>query len=136
MNRISSRSISILSVLSLAVVMTVTAFGQTPSAQQSKAEHLDKQQLNTLIASAKTPAEHQRIAQFYEAKAQDYRAQAQQHEAMIAAYKANSSLSTDKNRASTIGHCEYFVQTFKEMAVKSHELAEMHDQMAKAAEQK
>ena len=136
MNRNSARFLSILSVLSLAVVMTVTAFGQTPSAQQSKAEHLDKQQLNVLIASAKTPAEHQRIAQFYEAKAQDYRAQAQQHEAMIAAYKANSSLSTDKNRASTIGHCEYFVQTFKEMAVKSHELAEMHDQMAKAAEQK
>lgn len=136
MNRNSARFLSILSVLSLAVVMAVTALGQTPFAPQSKAEHLDKQQLNVLIASAKTPAEHQRIAQFYEAKAQDYRAQAQQHEAMIVAYKANSSLSTDKNRASTIGHCEYFVQTFKEMAVKSHELAEMHDQMAKAAEQK
>lgn len=66
-----------------------------------------------------------------EAKALDYRAQAQEHESMIAAYKANSSLSTKKNRASTIGHCEYFDQTFKDKAVKSHELAQLHEQMDK-----
>lgn len=93
------RIFAVLSVLSLAFVMTVAAFGQTPSAV--KPEHLSKQQLNTLIATAKTPAEHERIAKFYEASAQDYRAQASEHEAMVAAYKANSSLSTDKNRAST-----------------------------------
>lgn len=89
-----------------------------------------------MIATAKTPAEHERIAQFYEAKARDYRTQEQEHEAMIAAYKANSSLSTDKNYASTIGHCEYFVQTFREMAVKSHELAQLHEQMVKDAGKK
>lgn len=130
------RTFAALSVLSLVFVMTVAAFGQTASRAQSKPEHLDKQQLNTLIATAKTPAEHERIAQFYEARAQDFRAQANEHEAMVAAYKANSSLSNDKNRASTIGHCEYFVQTFKEMAAKSHELAQLHEQMAKDAEQK
>ena len=55
---------------------------------------------------------------------------------MIAAYKANSSLSTEKNRSSTIGHCEYFVKTFKEMAIKSQELAKLHEQMAKDTDQK
>lgn len=130
------RTFAVLSALSLAFVLTAAAFGQTPSTSQPKPEHLSKQQLNTLIATAKTPSEHERIAQFYEAKAQDYRAQAKEHEAMVAAYKANSSLSTEKNQASTIGHCEYFVQTFKEMAVKSHELAQLHEQMAKTAEQK
>jgi hypothetical protein len=63
------RTLSILSILSLAFVMTVAAFGQTASTPQSKPEHLGKRQLNTLIATAKTPAEHQRIAQYYEAKA-------------------------------------------------------------------
>ena len=33
----------------------------------------------------KPPAEHERIARFYEAKARDYRAQEQEHEAMVAA---------------------------------------------------
>ncbi|HEX9198440.1 MAG TPA: hypothetical protein VF865_02700 [Acidobacteriaceae bacterium] len=126
------RAVSILSVLSLALVMTVAAFGQTPA----KPQHLSKQQLNTLIATAKTPAEHQRIAQFYQSQAQDYLAQADEHAAMVAAYKSNLSLTNNKNQASTISHCEYFVQTFKDLAVKSQELATMHEQMAKEADKK
>jgi hypothetical protein len=129
------RTLSILSILSLAFVITAVAFSQTASAQQTKPEHFSKRQLNTLIAEAKTPAEHQRIAQYYQAKAQDYLAQAKEHEQMVAAYKANPSL-TAKSQASTINHCEYFVQTFKDMAAKSQELAQLHGQMAKGAEQK
>jgi hypothetical protein len=130
------RTVSILSILSLALVMTVTALAQTASARAPRPAHLSKHQLNTLIATAKTPAEHRRLAQYYQENAQDYLAQAKEHEQMIAAYKANPSLSTDKNRASTIGHCEYFVQTFKDLATKSRELAQLHEQMAKEAEQK
>src|SRR5579863_3511751 len=129
------RTLSILSILSLAFVITAAAFGRTASAQLTKPEHLSKRQLNSLIATAKTPAEHQRIAQYYQAKAQDYLAQAKEHEQMVAAYKANPSL-TAKSQASTINHCEYFVQTFKDMAAKSQELAQLHEQMARGAEQK
>jgi hypothetical protein len=127
------RTFAALSILSLAFVMTVAAFGQNASTPQSKLESLSRQQLNTLIATATTPAEHERIANFYEAKAQDYRAQAQEHESMIAAYKANSSLSTDKNQASTINHCEYFVTKFNALADNSQELATLHERMAKDA---
>jgi hypothetical protein len=116
--------------------MTVAAFAQTPAAQQPKPEHLGKQQLTTLIATAKTPAEHERIAKYYREKALDYLAQAKDHEAMVAAYKANSSLSTSKNQASTISHCEYFVQTFKALADNSQELAALHERMAKDAPEK
>jgi len=125
-----------ITTLCLALALSIALFAQATSAQQSKPEHLSKQQLNNLIATAKTPAEHERIAHFYEAKAVDYHAQAVEHQAMVAAYKANSSLSNEKNRASTIGHCEYFVATFNELAVKSQELAKLHEQMAKDTEQK
>ena len=125
-----------LSIVSLAFVLAISAFTQNAFAQQAKREHLNKQQLNSLIATAKTPAEHQRIAQYFQAKALDYLSQAKEHEQMIAAYKANTSISTEKNRASTIGHCEYFVQTFKDLAAKSQELAKMHEEMAKEADQK
>ena len=121
----------------VAVFMIIAAaLAQTPAASQPKPEHLSKQQLNTLIASAKTPAEHERLAQYYRSQASDYLAEAKDHESMVAAYKANSSLSNEKNRASTIGHCEYFVKTFKELAVKSQELAALHEQMSKDVEQK
>jgi hypothetical protein len=126
------RTFSILSVLSFALIMTVAAFGQ--AASQQKPETLTKQQLNTLIATAKTHAEHQRIASFYDLSAQDYKAQAQDHQEMIASYKANSSLSNNKNWASTIGHCEYFVKTLNQLAVKSEELAKMHEKMATESE--
>ncbi len=125
------RTTSILSVVSLALVMTAAAFAQAP-----KPEPLTKQQLNTLIATAKTPAEHQRIASYYELSAQDYKTQAQDHVEMIAAYKANSSLSNSKNQAGTIGHCEYFVTTLNQLAAKSEELARMHQQMANDTDQK
>jgi Tfp pilus assembly protein FimT len=130
------RTFAILPVLALASIMTVAAFGQTSSTQQAKPEHLSKQQLNTLIATANTSAEHERIAQYYQSKAVDYLAQATEHEQMIAAYKANSSLSNDKNQASTIGHCEYFVTTFKALAENSQALADLHERMAKEAPQK
>ncbi len=130
------RTTGILTILSLALVMTATALAQTASAPQPKPEHLSMRQLNTLITTAKTPAEHRRIAQYYQAKAQDYLAQVKEHEEMLAAYKANPSLSTEKNRASTIGHCEYYVQAFKDLATKTQELAQFHEQMAKDAEQK
>ena len=55
---------------------------------------------------------------------------------MIAAYKANSSLSNNKNQASTISHCEYFVTTFKALAENSQDLAALHERMAKEAPKK
>lgn len=123
MNRISTRTLSLLSVLSLAVVMTVSGLGLTANAQ----DKLSKSQLNSLIATAKTPAEHQRIADYYQVQAKDYLAQADEHQGMIAAYKANPST---KHQASAVTHCENFVASFKEMAAKSQEMAKLHQQMA------
>jgi hypothetical protein len=123
MNRISSRTLSLLSVLSLAVVMTLGAFTGTASAQ----DKLSKAQLNTLISSAKTSAEHQRIADYYTAQAKDYLAQADDHKAMVVAYKANPST---KHQAAELTHCENFVASLNDLAANSNEMATMHHQMA------
>ncbi|HLH36360.1 MAG TPA: hypothetical protein VKX41_16940 [Alloacidobacterium sp.] len=125
------RTVSIFSVLSLALIMTVAALGQAPT----KPEHLSKHQLNTLIAIASTPAEHRRIAQYYRAKAQDYLTQSKEHEQMLAAYNANPSRG-GKSRAVFIDHCESYSQYFKDMAVKSQGLATLHERMAKEAPEK
>lgn len=130
------RAFGIISVLSLAFVMTAANLAQTPSAQQPKPEHLSRHQLETLIATAKTPAEHQRIAQYYEAKAQDYLAESKEHEQMLGAYDRNSSPSVRRHRPYTTYHCQYFVESYKKMASKSQELAQLHQQMAREAEQK
>jgi hypothetical protein len=126
MNRISSRIVSILSAATLAAVMTASAFAQAPAAQAK----LTNAQLSTLIATAKTPAEHQRIADYYKAEAQDYLAQAAEHKAMIVAYRANPS---SKHQASEITHCENLVTSLDAQAAKSQEMAKMHEQMSAKA---
>ena len=125
------RTFSVLSVLALTLLMTVAALAQTPSTPKEKPEHLSKQQLKALIATAKTPAEHERIATYYHEQAQDYLAQSKEHEEMLKAYKQNNSLSNSKSRAGTIDHCQYFVEKFEEMSTKSQELAKLHEEMAK-----
>ncbi len=123
-----------LGILSLTFALALGAFGQIATAPRHPAEKLSKQQLLSLIATAKTPADHRRIAQYYEAKAQDYLAQSKEHEQMAEQYKKNPLISSSKWSTATIGHCEYFAQSFKADAVKMQELAQLHEQMAQAAE--
>ena len=94
---------------------------------------LSKDQLSALIATAKTPAEHLRIAMFYKSQAQQYLALSKQHEMMLASYKSNSALSNSKNQASTTNHCAYLVQKFNALAASNIALAQSHENMATEA---
>lgn len=120
-------------ILSLTLLLASVALAQTRTQQTQPAEKLNKQQLLTLVATAKTPAEHMRLAEYYSAKAKDFAAQSQEHEQMATQYKKNPLISSSKWATGTIGHCEYFAKTYKEMAAKMQELAELHEQMAHAA---
>jgi hypothetical protein len=126
----------IFGILSLAVVLAVTTFGQTSSTHQGKTQKLSNKELISLIATAKTPAEHRRIAEYFKAEAQDYLAQSKDHEQMAEAYKKNPVLSNDKFHLGTVNHCEYLAQHFKEVAAQFQELAEIHEKMAQGAENK
>jgi hypothetical protein len=121
--------------LSYILVFTAVAFAQAAQPQQ-KPEKLSKRQLLSLIATAKTPAEHNRIAQYYRAAAQDYLAQSKEHEEMAARYKENPTISSSKFVTGTVNHCEYFVETFKALAANSEELAVLHERMASEAPEK
>jgi hypothetical protein len=120
-------------ILSLTLVLSVTALAETPVPTQNQAEKLSKKQLHALIVTAKTTAEHQRIAQYYEAKAQDFLAQSKKHEQMAEQFKANGVVNSSKWANNTVGHCEYFAKHFQEASVKMQDLASQHEQMAKEA---
>jgi superoxide dismutase len=122
-------------ILSSIALFAAIAFAQTSPAQQNP-EKLSKQQLATLISTAKTPAEHSRIAQYYGAQAQSDLAQAQEHEQMAAQFKSNPATSSSKNAAGTVNHCEYLAQHLKASAAENQKLAQEHEQMAREAGQK
>ena len=125
-----------LGVLAILLALVLPSVGQTSTMHHHMAEKLSKQQLLSLIATAKTPAEHRRVAGYYHAKVQDYLAQAKEHEESAEAYKKNPMTSSSKFATGTVNHCEYFDRSFRDMAAKMQELADMHEQMAKDAETK
>jgi hypothetical protein len=98
-------------------------------------EHLSKHQLGGLIATAKTPAEHQRIAQFYQSQAQNYRTQSKEHALEAEQSKNNPMRSNNKDVFSTVNHCEHSARKFSDMADKSQELSKQHADMAGGAGQ-
>jgi lipoprotein-anchoring transpeptidase ErfK/SrfK len=120
-------------VLSFAAVLALTASASMAQPPQN-AEKLSKQQLTSLIATAKTPAEHTRIAEYYGAKAQEDLALSQEHAQMASQFKANSVTSSSKFAPGTVNHCEYLAQRFKADAVKMQQLEQEHEQMAKEAQ--
>ncbi len=121
--------------LSFAAVLAFSSFAATAQAQPN-AENLSKQQLLSLIATAKTSAEHIRIAQYYGAKAQDYLAQSKEHEQMAEQFRKSALTSSSKFAAGTLNHCEFLAQSFKQKAEKMQELEQRHEEMAREAGQK
>ena len=118
MNRISFR---ILSALSLAAFLTLAAHAAEPAA------NLTPQQANALAATANTPAQHAQLAQYFRAQADQYTAEAKVHEQMIAAYKADATKVSTKNRTATLGHCENEVRDLQARAAAAQKLAAMHE---------
>ncbi len=125
-----NRMIAVFSLV-LATTLTVSA-ASTPQSQQN----LSKSQLSALTASAKTPAEHERIAQYYRAQAVKFLAQSQYHAQMAADFRQNSATSNAKFERQTVDHCAYLAQSLKLQSTKAEELAQQHERMAAAAQQK
>jgi hypothetical protein len=121
--------------LSFAAVLAFTSFAVTAQAQPNS-DNLSKQQLVSLIASAKTPAEHLRIAEYYGAKAQDDLAQSKEHAQMAEQFKSNPLTNSSKFSTGTVNHCEFMAQNFKQKAEQMQQLEQQHEQMAREAGQK
>ncbi len=117
---------------SFILALTVSSFSQ----QATKTAKLTDRQVLSLITTAKTPADHTRIAEYYKAQASSYLAHSKEHEDMAKAYKQNVVASSPKYVTATVNHCEYIAESFKNDAKKAQELADLHEEMAKSLEKK
>jgi hypothetical protein len=100
------------------------------TARENEPEGLGQNELELLAAAAGTAEEHRRIAEYYRAKAADYLARANVHQAMVALYEADPWSVLSAREASMVAHCGCFAETLREQAVRSEELAEMHERLA------
>jgi hypothetical protein len=104
-------------------------------AASEKPPKLTLKDVKALIATAKKPAEHLRLAWYFNHEAEKYEAEARDHDEMIEAYRKNPTpwASETLGGVRTIEHCEFLAKSNREMAKALREMASTHEEMAKAA---
>jgi hypothetical protein len=100
---------------------------------------LDAADLPSAIENAKTPADHEAIAAYYDGEAKAARAAAEQHRKMAAAYGKHPEPAGAKGVRSSIyktmpRHCDQLVASYEAAAKDNDALAAAHREAARAAE--
>lgn len=100
---------------------------------QTAGKILSKKQLSELVATAKTAADHRKLAEHYRAAAAKHEAEAKEHVELAAKYRANPTASESKRPGApdTASHCMTFAEHCRKQAAIMTEMAAMHEEMAK-----
>jgi hypothetical protein len=97
------------------------------------AGNLTKREVKTLIETAKTPADHAKLANYYRYEATRLQAEVKDHEAMAAAYDKNP-MGHPIPKGQTLGtHCRNLMKDISEEAKEASEMATMHEELARNA---
>lgn len=114
--------------ISFALVMLALTISISPATATGQTqEHLSHRQLTTLIATAKTPSDHLRLAAHYHAEATRPRKQSKEHRDEAAEY-ADRTIYEPKG--GWLQHCKSFADSFSQAADQADALAAAHQKMA------
>lgn len=107
----------------------------TPAAiaQANASDIVTSGEVQNLIANAKTPAHHQKLARHFAAVAARYDADAADHAAEAKAYRSGPNAAESKRPGSpgTAAHCDRLADAAQKAAAATRDLAHDHEQMAK-----
>lgn len=112
--------------LSLAIGVATTLPWRA-SAQGS--ETLTKKSVQKLVAEAKTAADHEKIAAFFEQEAVQFEAKRAEHEEMLRSYEKNRHLYHNKF-PSMADHCRALIRNATGSRDKAAEMAKIHREIA------
>lgn len=93
---------------------------------------LTKKEVKALVATAKTPADHMKLARYFNEQADRLEADAREHEELAQEYRKNPSPMAMKTPMSpnSAEHCAYFAKAARDAAKADRELAIGHQAMA------
>jgi hypothetical protein len=114
-----------LKAMGIAVVLLaggVLGYLSVSSAEQGK-------NIEQMIAEAKTPADHEAIAAYYEKEAQEAHTKHAEHQKMEELYQKNPAL----NKSGFSFHCKQIALNYEKTAKDYEDLAKLHKEMAKTA---
>ncbi len=113
--------------------LTIAVMLAMPFATPARAESLPPGLTAQAIASAKTPADHQAIADAYTKEAANLRKLADAHRGMDSYYNEPGYLSA---KLGVKRHCRALVESYEAAAKDADALAQVHHEMAEAAAKK
>lgn len=84
------------------------------------------------VQSARTPSDHENLAEHYQDSAKEMQAKADEHKKLLAQYEANKGLY-GKQAATLISHCQGLIRIYEQAAKENLAMAASHRQMAAEA---
>ena len=136
------KTVRLNSLLALMIAfLTLLSVAPAYAAAAQNSGSFGKKELKALLKTAKTPADHHRIAEYYRQRAQQLTASSKQHSELAATYAKNPpfpALEAKHGYAFGQGatHCRYWAKRDAEEATKAEALAVRHEELAKTGEQK
>jgi hypothetical protein len=130
MKKIYLCAIVLLTTVGLVGLVTLSA------AESKSADLLTHRQVKELVATAKTPADHTRLAKHFTAVAVKYETDAADHVDLAATYRKNPNgraESKSPGGPDTAVHCDRFGQLALEAAKEARALASAHEHMAETS---
>ena len=106
------------------------------AAQTVKTDRLTDTEVVALIEKAKTPADHERLAAYYEQIASDLDQKAKQHKEFAAAYRRNPGSGNPARTSSTMAeatHCDRIASALTKTAKEARTMEDHHKMLAKEA---
>jgi hypothetical protein len=107
--------------------------GPAALAQAASNDILSSKEVRDLIANAKTPAEHRKLARHFAAVAARYEADAADHVAEAKAYRSAPTASESKRPGGpdTARHCDRLADAARNAATAARDVARDYENMAK-----
>ena len=105
-------------------LMIIGALGYSPVSRAEEGKNVEQ-----MITEAKTPADHEAIAAYYDKEAKDAHAKHAEHQKMGELYKKNPAL----NKSGFSTHCDIIASNYNKTAKEYEALAKLHRDMAKSA---
>jgi hypothetical protein len=114
------------SITVLLAILTSLVLGYAPFSSAAEGKSLEQ-----MITEAKTPADHEAIAAYYEKEAHAAHQQHAEHKTLVDFHATRPALKT-KSRP-LFARCHKIAKKYEEIAKEHEAMAHMHRDMAKAA---
>jgi hypothetical protein len=111
--------------------MLVLGFVGSAAAQSPADARLSKKEVKALLASASTPADHEKLARHFEAKAAAFREDAVEHEELAASYRTPPPSTKGVPPVQWGQHCKSLATSLGNASTEARKLSDLHKQLAK-----